>query len=317
MKRKTAVITIVVLTCLMSTQGAFPWGSLTHAFITSQIVAENGILRDNALYGSTSPDFANYMFTSPYQNYLMDRTHVDFLRVWKMARGGPDFGPERAAAFGFVAHNEEDYTAHTTSQYLDSHADGYVVQKAAILEQVLSNYGAWSQLGLEGETYAAVRAELSHEVIEFAGDLFVALYVDHGAGQILSEAAASGHGAFPEILTRAYAGGLVAASDQIGIPLNQRAASNILTGGELIFRGGMVSYGELFTSADPGEVFANVVLYVQKLAVLRGIQVEDPNLVAQVLMAGLSVIQYDFVPEISMAAEFAAGQLARQKIVPY
>jgi hypothetical protein len=317
MKRKMAVITISIVASLMSTQAALPWGSLTHCYITSQIVAEDGILRDSAIYGSTSPDFANYMFTSPYQSYLMDRTHVDFLRVWKMARGGPGFSQERAAAFGFVAHNEEDYTAHTMSQYLDSHAEGYVNQKGAILEQLLSDYGAWTQLKLDGEEYAAVRAELSHEVIEFAGDLFIALYVDPRAGQVLSQAAASGHGAFPEILTIAYAGGLVAASNHLAIPLDRPAASNILTAGELIFRGGMISYGSLFTSADPREVFADLVLYVQKLAALRGIQVEDSNLVALVLMAGLSVIQQDFVPEISMTAEFAARRLAEQKIAPF
>jgi hypothetical protein len=316
MKRKAAVITTAALTCLLSSQGAFPWGSLTHAYITNQIVAEDGTLRGNAIYGSTSPDFANYMFDSPYQTHLMDRTHVDFLRVWKMARGGPAFGPERAAAFGFVAHNEEDYTAHTMSQTLNPE-EGYVIQKAAILDQLLSNYGAWEQLGLGGDAYAAVRAELSHVVIEFAGDLFVALYMDPATGQILSDAANGSHGAFPEILTRAYAGGLVAASNQMSIPLDQPAAGSVLTAGELMFRGGMVSYGTLFTSSDPAELIGNVASFLQQLATLRGIRIDDPDLVAQVLMAGLYVIQYDFAPELSKTAEFAAGRLAQQKIVPY
>ena len=74
---------------LLISQGAFAWGSLTHAFITGQIVTDDGAIRNNAVYGSTAPDFANYMFGSPYQGYLMDRTHSDLLRVWKMARGGP------------------------------------------------------------------------------------------------------------------------------------------------------------------------------------------------------------------------------------
>jgi hypothetical protein len=315
MKRKAAVITTVVLTCLMSTQGAFPWGSLTHAYITSQIVAEGGSLRGNAIYGSTSPDFANYMFTSPCQNYLMDRTHVDFLRVWKMARGGPAFGPERAAAFGFVAHNEEDYTAHTMSLTLNS-AEGYVIQKAAILDRLLSSYGAWAQLGLDGEAYAAVRAEVSHEVIEFAGDLLIA-YAHPETGLLLSESAAGSCGAFPEILITAYAGGLVAASNQMAIPLSQPAASSVLTAGELTFRGGMVNYGTLFTGSSQAEVFGNVVVFVRQLAALRGIQINDPNLVAQVLMLGLSVIQGDFAPEIYNTTAFVAGRLAQQKIVPY
>lgn len=315
MKRKAAVITIAIFTSLMSTQVALPWGSLTHAYITNQILAEGGTLRANAIYGSTSPDFANYMFTSPYQTYLMNRTHVDFLRVWKMARGGPGFGLERAAAFGFVAHNEQDYTAHTMSQSLNPEV-GYVVQKAAILEQLLSDFGAWSQLGLDGESSAAVRAELSHEVIEFAGDLLIA-YAYPETGQVLSDAAAGSSGVFPELLARAYAGGLVAASDQMGIALNQPTASSILTAGELVFRGGMVSYGNLFTGSSQAEVFANFVLYVKQLAALRGITINDPNLVAQVLMASLSVIQSDFPFEIYKTTELVAGQLAQQKIVPY
>jgi hypothetical protein len=315
MRTKAAVIATMVLICIMSTQGAYPWGSLTHAYITNQIVAEGLPLRGNAIYGSTAPDFANYMFTSPYQTYLMDRTHYDFLRVWKMARGGPAFGPERAAAFGFVAHNEEDYTAHTVSQTLNSD-QGYIVQKAAVLSRLLSDAGAWHQLGLDGEAYAAIRAELSHEVIEFAGDLFVGLYLDPGTGQLLSGAAAGSGEVFPELLGRAYAGGLVAESNQMAIQLNDLEARSVLTAGELVFRGGMVSYGNLFTGSAAG-VFSNVVLYIQQLAAIRGIQVDDLNLVAQVLSAALYVIQADFAPEVFKTGQFVAGRLAQQKIVPF
>ena len=315
MKRKAAVIGSVILICLLGTQGAYPWGSLTHAYITNQMVAEAGILRSNAIYGSTAPDFANYMFTTPYQNYLMDRTHTDFLRVWKMARGGPHFAPERALAFGFVAHNEEDYTAHTMSQTLNPD-QGYVIQKAAVLEQLLSYYGAWTQLGLEGEPYAALRAELSHEVIEFAGDLLIA-YLHPETGELLSASAADNSGELPELLTRAYAGGLVAASNQTGIRLNQPAASNVLTAGEFMFRGGMVNYGNLFTDPDPAQVFGNVALFIQQLTMLRGIPVNDLDLVAQALTVALGVISDDFAFEIYKTTEFAAGRLAQQKIVPY
>ncbi len=313
MRKKSAVIVAVILTCLVSTQGAYPWGSLTHAYITSQIVPGNGAARDNAIYGSTAPDFANYMFGSPYQIYLEDRTHTDFLRVWKMARGGPAFSLERAAAFGFVAHNEEDFTAHTMSQYLDP-SEGYVVQKAAVLSQMLTALGAWEKLGLAGDEYAEVRAVLSHEVIEFAGDLFVALYIDPETGQILSNAASRTPDEFPALLDRAYAGNLVAFSNQTGIRLNQPAASGILSGNELAFRGGMVAYGNLFTYTDANALTQNLAAYLQTLAAAQGIQVDDPELVAQVIGAGLFVIQDDFVPEIAKTIQFVSGRLAQQKI---
>jgi hypothetical protein len=103
----------------------------------------------------------------------------------------------------------------------------------------------------------------------------------------------------------------------MSIPLDQPAAGSVLTAGELMFRGGMVSYGTLFTSSDPAELIGNVASFLQQLATLRGIRIDDPDLVAQVLMAGLYVIQYDFAPELSQTAEFAAGRLAQQKIVPY
>jgi hypothetical protein len=313
MKRKAAVITIAILTCLMSTQAALPWGSLTHAYITNQIVAQDVPLRDNAIYGSTAPDFPNYMLASPYMNYLMDRTHVDFLRLWKMARGGPGFDSERAAAFGFVAHNEEDYTAHTMSQFLGDHTQGYVIQKAAILEQLLAQAGVWEQLDLDGDAYAELRAMLCHLAIEYAGDIYIAS-MDPQTGQILSGAAAGANGAFPEILTRAYAGGLVAASNRMAIPFNQPAAVTILTEGELGFRELMVLYGYLCTGSEP-EVIGKVSSFVALMANVLHIEVSDAQ-VAGILMVGLSVIEPDFASEVSATAEFTAERLAQQKIVP-
>ncbi len=314
MKRKAAVITIAVLTCLMTTQTALPWGSLTHAYITNQIVTGDETLRGEAIYGSTAPDFPNYMLTSPYMNYLMDRTHSDFLRTWKMARGGPGFGPERAAAYGFVAHNEEDYTAHTMSQFLPDHTQGYVVQKAAILEQLLAQAGVWDQLNLAGDEYAELRAMLCHLTIEYAGDLYIAS-IQPQTGPILSAAAAGSGGTLTEVLTKAYAGGLVAASNRMAIPLNQPAASTILNEGEFGFHELMVYYGYLCTGSE-AEVLDNISSFVAQLASVIGVKVSNTQ-VAGILLAGILVIQTDFVSELSATKTFVEGQLAEQKIVPY
>ena len=313
MKRKIVAILAITLACLLNVQGVFPWGSLTHAYITSQIVTQGGILRNNAIYGSTAPDFANYMFASPYQGYLMDRTHVDFLRVFKMARGGPAYRAERAAAFGYVAHNDEDYTAHSMSQTLDPNM-GYVIQKAEILNQLLADYGVWGQLGLSGDEFAPLREELSHELIEFAGDYMIAL-TNPAAGQLLSDSAARTYGGFPSLLSKAYAGNLVAYSNRNGIRLNQPAAAGILAGGELMFRGGMMQYGQLFTYDDPDELLLNMAVYLQMLAAQLGIVITDPASIVPILQVALFVIQDDFAGEMYQTVQFTAERLAMQKVV--
>ncbi len=305
MRRKAVVIITVLLVCLVGTQGAFPWGSLTHAFITSQIVTQDGVIRGNAVYGSTAPDFANYMFGSPYQTYLEDRTHNDFLRVWYMASGAPAQAAERAVALGFVAHNEEDYTAHSMSLTLDP-GQGYVVQKAAILNEALAGYGVWDLVNLGGEQYAALRAELSHQLIEFAGDILVAMR-DPSTGQLLSSAARWRDPGLPALLTRAYAGNLVAYSNRIGIRLNQPAASSVVTVNESLFQGGMISYGGLF---QDGDIVQNVAVYLTQLAGMQGIELGDPTLVKQVLEIALSIIGPDFKSEIDATIPFVIDRLA-------
>ena len=74
-----------------------------------------------------------------------------------------------------------------------------------------------------------------------------------------------------------------------------------------------MAYGGLFTGT-PEEVFNNVVLYLQQLASLQGLQIEDPALVAQVIQAALFVIQDDFAPEVFQTISFAAERLAKKQI---
>jgi hypothetical protein len=188
-----------------------------------------------------------------------------------------------------------------------------VIQKAAILEGMLEEANVWQMLGYENPMYAPLRAELSHELIEFAGDLYVALYMDPQAGELLSSAAAGCNNDFTALLTKAYAGNLVANSNQMGIRLNQPAASNILTGGELMFRGGMVGYGNLFAGQEP-EIISNLANYLMAMASLQGIDINDAGLIAQVLYAALYVIQDDFAREVFGTISFTAASLAQQKV---
>jgi hypothetical protein len=303
MRKKTCFVLAIVFACLISAQGAFCWGSLTHAYITDQIVNGDEAVRNNAIYGSTAPDFANYMFDSPYEIYLMDQTHLNYFRVWNMARGGPAHRLERAAAFGFIAHNAQDYTAHSET--------GYVIQKAAILDGALEYYGVWASLGI---TDAALREELSHELIEFAGDYLIALG-DPGAGQLLSDAATGCYAEFSALLIKAYAGNLVAFSNQSGMRLNQPAAAGILSGSELMFRGGMVGYGTLFApGASPDELLYSLACYLQILAGQRGVQINDWTQVAQVIQIAAGVIQDDFADAVSQTVFFTAEKLAERKV---
>ncbi len=313
MKRKTYIVLAMTFVCLLNAQGLYPWGSLTHVYITSQILPENGSTRDNAIYGSTAPDFGNYMFGSPFQGYLENRIHADFIRVWNVARGGPAHKLERAAAFGFVAHNYEDYTAHTMSQSLDPHS-GYVVQKGEELNNVLAFFGVWQQFGIEGPQFAALRGELSHNLIEFAGDYLIALYTGSQTGQLLSNAAAGRSGEFPTLLTKSFGGNLVAFSNHIGIRLNQPAASSVLTGAEAMFQGSMAAYGGLFANDDPVDLLNDLAVFLKQMALALGIQIGDPAPLILVLAISIDLIQPDFSLEVSKTISFAARRLKMEKV---
>jgi hypothetical protein len=138
--------------------------------------------------------------------------------------------------------------------------------------------------------------------------------MDPGTGQSLSDAATHIYTGFPDLLTRAYAGNLVAYANQITVPLNRPAALNILAGNEMAFRGGMIAYGASLANPNPADLMNNLAQYLQGLAAQQGIQVNDPALVVQVLGAALYVIQDDFVPEISQTIQSVAERLAQQKI---
>ncbi|HSW40289.1 MAG TPA: zinc dependent phospholipase C family protein [Acidobacteriota bacterium] len=312
MRLKAFAVLAATSVCLLGAQGAFSWGSLTHVFITNQLVAQSDESRYDAVYGSTTPDFANFMFSSPYQEYLMEKTHTDYMQIWKMARGGPKYRSERALAYGFVAHNAQDYTAHFMSRHLDP-ASGYVIQKAAILNEMLAYYGVWASLGLDGDAFAFLREGLAHELIEFAGDYLIALMAPD-TGQLLSDAAVCSSGDLASLLVRAYAGETVAFSNRSGIRLNQPSAAGILAAGESMFREFMAAYGYLFTNDNPVELLADLAVFLQMMAAQRGIIVTDLDQLTQILYAAVYVIQDDFAFEIYKTIPFTAEELAARKV---
>ena len=306
---------MMIFVCLLNVQGVFSWGSLTHAYITSRIVTGPAAVRVNAVYGSTAPDIPDAMTGSPFKGYLKGLTHTDYIRVWEMASSGPSHRLERAVALGFVAHNYEDYTAHASSQSLDPNT-GYVIQKAAQLNKELMESGVWAQLGFDADEDAPLRGSLSHGLIEFAGDYFVATQLDRTAGQLLFTAAASRCNDFPELLNKAYLVNMLPFSNDFTARFNKRSSSTILSEGELIFRKVMADYGELLADSSRKIRLYGLADYIYGISKNSDVDFEDADLVVDILNASLSVIQDDFIDEIDKTIQFAGEKLDQNGVGP-
>jgi hypothetical protein len=312
-RNKFIVLAMMIFMCLLNVQGVFSWGSLTHVYITSRIVTGPAAVRVNAVYGSTAPDIPDAMTGSPFQGCLKGLTHTDYFKVWEMARSGPSHRLERAVALGFVAHNYEDYTAHASSQSLDPNT-GYVIQKAAQLNNELMESGVWAQLGFDTDEDAPLRGWLSHGFIEFAGDYFVATQLDRTAGQLLFTAAASRCNDFPELLNKAYAENMLPFSNHFTARFNTRSSSRILSDGEFTFRKVMADYGMLLADSGRKIRLYGLADYIYRISKNRDVELGNADLVVDILNVSLSVIQDDFIEEIDKTIQFAGEKLEQNGV---
>ena len=252
-RKACSVLAVMVISCLLNTSNGFSWGSLTHAYITSRFITGNEAVRGNAIYGSTAPDFPFAMPTSEIQGHLIGETHWNFSIVWEMAEDGPSHSLERAVALGFIAHNDEDYTAHYESQALDPRI-GYVAQKAIMLDYDLTTSGVWERLGVDSGN----RGGLAHGIIEFAGDYLVATQLDRAAGRLLYTAASDAAMTFQELLCRAYVRmhphGAIAL---LSVLIITRPIDPVVEG-EFLFRRTMASYGRIFSGNGRNDILLDL-----------------------------------------------------------
>ena len=307
---KKICITVLLSFCavIFLATPAYPWGSATHAFIAGNIGKMDTMANDNEIYGLIAPDIFNYAFGSLYQDYLHDRAHDNFMRIWKKARTGPKFKMEEALAFGFVAHNDKwgaDYIAHWQA-LTTGLTEGYVITKSYELKALLDPL--FDSLGVTEED----RLSLCHELVEIAGDYITRMALDNQIGQKILAAIPNRSPTFPKLMARAYAGNLVAFSNQMGIPMNQKEALEFLNSSELVFKSMMTLYAGALALDDPF-VKPAIAQFLVSLAGVYGITVTEAEATAA-LDAALYVISGSFIGEVLAVINYLPNAMDAHKV---
>lgn len=324
MKKKVLCGVILVLSLTMA---AAAWDVLAHALIMEQIKGGAGQANGNEIYGITSPDFVNYLYGSAYYDWLYDQTHTNFMRVWRMAGNGPKAEAEKSLAMGFVAHNGlwgADYIAHSSSLTIGDPAHGYVIAKAALLEQAFMGMGIWGtipvdesgQVFLDRPELLPFRLELCHNLIEYAIDVVV-WQTNPGLAQRVVAAAAGRDASIQQLVKTAYAGPLVAFSQRTDAPLSHAAALTMLQSYETAFQQRVIMYATLYASAtDVPSLLGNLDGYLAGLAsAIFGLTLQPgqaAQLLGAVLMTGLV---NDVGAELAATVGYVGGQLKAHKVV--
>jgi hypothetical protein len=310
--KKKALLGLVFVLALSLSAPA--WDVLTHSFIMEQIKGGPQNANGNEIYGTTSPDFVNYLLNTPYYEWLYDTTHSDFMRVWRMATTPA----EQALALGFVAHNGvwgADHVAHYASLTGDP-TTGYVIAKAVMVEAFFAAQGIWDGLGLSGDLYKDLRLELCHNIIEYVIDIQVWM-ADPGIASRVMAAAGGRSANMQQLVKTAFAGPLVAYSQKTEAPLNHPAALALLQSAEISFQQRVALYAGLYaTATDLNSVLINLDGYLQALAqqmfglnLANGQAGQLLGLVLQMNFTG--DVQY----ELAAAVDYVRGQLAAHNIV--
>jgi len=316
MKKKVFIGIVLVLTFSMT---AAAWDVLGHAFIMEQIKGGPAAANGNEVYGITTPDFVNYLIGTPYYEWLYEQTHTNFMRVWRMAGNGKKGSAEQALAMGFVAHNGvwgADRIAHSSSLTIGDPDHGYVIAKAAQLEQTFTGLGIWAGLGIDGEAYLPLRLELCHNIIEYVVDIKIWM-TNPGLAQRVVAAAAARDASMQKLVKTAYAGPLTAYSQQTEGPMSHPAALALLQAYESAFQERVVLYAGLYASATSLEsLLANLDGYLRFLAStvfkLELAEGQAGQLLGLVLQLGLTD---DVGGELAATVDYVRDQLAAHNVV--
>lgn len=324
MKKKVLCGIVLVLSLTLT---AAAWDVLAHALIMEQIKGGAAQANGNEIYGITSPDFVNYLYGSPYYDWLYDQTHTNFMRLWRMAGNGPKAAAERSLALGFAAHNGlwgADYAAHVSSLTIGDPAHGYVIAKAALLEQIFMGMGIWGSIPIDDTGLVFLdrpellpfRLELCHNLIEYAIDVVV-WQTNPGLAQRVVAAAAGRDASIQRLIKTAYAGPLVAFSQQTESPLTHAAALTMLQTYETAFQQRVVMYATLYASATSlNGLLGNLDGYLASLAsTIFGLTLQ-PGQAAQLLGAVLMTGLVDDVgAELGATVGYVRDQLKAHKVV--
>ena len=300
------IITVVV--CAGPTL-AFGWGSATHAYLAKELGHEPGVMNLQEMYGSVLPDMFNLMFGYEHQDYLWNKTHYEFMKVFKEAKSDES----NAFGYGFASHNEDwgaDHTAHINSVGIKS-GEGYVVTKKKILAPQLK-LGIMLFLNANNIAYTPELLDefaltIADSAIESAVDLLVSQNEDTRIGTRMQVAAKLRSPFVPMLLSRAYAKDF---AGEAGIIVEE--AILIIVETEEQFKEYMELYGEILAQenaidlmAEQGAQLAELMLEGQ-----YGITVEVPSeLMKTGLLAAIDVVKDDYSEELAATLGYVEGQL--------
>ena len=261
--RAFLMVGAVFFSLTLFASNGFPWGSATHANIDDRIGKKLRLCNLNEIYGAMAADIFNLSPdvldpSSPiYSLYL--KAHFGSLKVWGEAQRPAISKLGKAAAFGFVSHDNlklgADYTAHTA--YGDG--PGYVIAKADTLAAHIGP-ALTGPLGLP-ET---VVLELCHILVEYAIDIMVVYDLAPNAKTAQKMMASSMFRSpeLPLLLVKAYAADL--AEEFPGI--NRFKAAQMIISAEREFRKTIIVYGQALTQQDKSDAVESVAMLLASLA---------------------------------------------------
>lgn len=297
---------------------ALGWERGTHAFIADQLKRCGGLGGVEAMYGATAPDAFNYLFTNPglaYRDFLYAKTHFEAGKVLDAVRNGY----ERAAARGFLSHNNEwgaDRTAHTKSLTLNPE-EGYIITKAKMLNAMMMADPGYAAL-VAGAPDVAL--EICHNLVEAAGDIILK-HFDPTVGRKLTAMAARPRTNVQNLMARAYARDLSAFSRTTAFPIGLAQAKQFIAGVETEFRTAAIAYGYLL-SGDDEALIANIIDQYKGLAsaflTAYGLSVPDDATLTALISAGLGasfqLCQGDYMTEVLATVDYLGGRFKPDKL---
>ena len=299
-------LTVLVILCLTVTS-AFGWGAATHTYLANELGSQHGSVNLHEMYGAVLPDMFNLMFGHPYQEYLWDETHYEFMKVVEKAKSRE----EKALGYGFASHNEDwgaDYTAHISA--MTPQGDGYVVAKAQLLTPYVEYLIAYF-LNLYSIPDAAVIAQqlaptVAESAVESAVDYLVSQNEDTNVGMRIVFAANSRGSFVPALIKQAYAKDF---SKAAGIKM--REAIDIIVETEEQFREYMVLYGGILTQPNAIELMAQQGADLATLLLAEyGISLEvNPILLEICILWAIDIVELDYSAELSATLSHVASEL--------
>lgn len=329
-QRSLSAAALAAACLLAAPAAASAWAPGGHAYIALHTGKKGGLTdaneRCNRVFGATAVDLFNFDF-SPTGFQLQALLHgcgettvpgnATAAEAWDVATGFEDVSAaELAFAYGFASHNDRwgtDSVAHCASRTLDR-AQGYVVQKAAVLAALLPP----AAVALVGDRMELV----SHVLVEYAMDLVLA-----GADPTLGLALLQASSLDPELSCEEPAPPRVLlftlASHVATVVEDEALVDPYILGGEAAVRQVDYAFGWALSATDPAVRRARLAGVIATIAVdFLGPLPEWfppeqlPVLIAQILEAGEAVVAPDLMDELAATIGRVNGKMSALGISP-